>query len=775
MTRFSLIVAGLSVGAIQWVFALEPAEARKWAPLDTGGLYVKAGTALDFTPFADPAPAGTSGRVVVNETGELAFASQPDKPVRFLSVALVPSYAMRFWTDEDMQEYADAVVRQGYNMVRFHIFDEFLCGSEMGPQLKARAVARYTLPETPEAIRFVPQALDRFYSLLAALKKRGVYWNIDLMTSYIGYSNRQRPYVQHMKGFNTKVQMFTNPNFRANWKAAVGVLLNGVNPYTGLALKDDPAFALASCLNEQDILLRERDYGTELDPAWHEFLTKKYGTYENLYAAWEGKCGESKLPEAGTIDQVPPINKVALTDTPAGRDMAWCCGDMESEMSRFYLETLRELGFPGLASNWNMRVHIGTTRARALFPVVTINTYHAHPLYGRTTDVDQSSALAGGGTSFKHIAMTRLLDRPFVNTELGVVFWNPYRHEQGPLFGAGAALQNWSALTGFCGQVVEAGDPIKCFSAGGDPVIRAAELVEAFAFRRRDVVPSPHTIEIPLTDEFIRSGHGMVGVDDELSRLWILCRVGITYGTKRVDFPRALSVSPDKTSAIGGGLMFSTVENSKSVTRLSAIVARLRELNVLRPENKTNPAAGIFESDTGQVTLDTASGGEMQVRTPRLECGVLKKHSMMKLDAMTINRCSVPAAVSMISIDGTQDLRNARRLLLVFSTDARNSGMKFASAKETELTEWGTFPVLTRTGRLAISLDRATPAETVTAYALKLNGERAGTVPVVSDGGRLFLDMDTAELGESGATPFFEIVVVNEAGSSLPAPQNQSP
>lgn len=142
---------------------------------------------------------------------------------------------------------------------------------------------------------------------------------------------------------------------------------------------------------------------------------------------------------------------------------------------------------------------------------------------------------------------------------------------------------------------------------------------------------------------------------------------------------------------------------------------------------------------------------------------------------MTINRCSVPAAVSMISIDGTQDLRNARRLLLVFSTDARNSGMKFASAKETELTEWGTFPVLTRTGRLAISLDRATPAETVTAYALKLNGERAGTVPVVSDGGRLFLDMDTAELGESGATPFFEIVVVNEAGSSLPAPQNQSP
>lgn len=221
--------------------------------------------------------------------------------------------------------------------------------------------------------------------------------------------------------------------------------------------------------------------------------------------------------------------------------------------------------------------------------------------------------------------------------------------------------------------------------------------------------------------------------------------------------------------------MFSTVENSKSVTRLSAIVQRLRELNVLPPENKTNPEAGIFESDTGQVTLDTGSGGEMQVRTPRLECAVLKKHSMMKLDAVTINRCSVPAAVSMISIDGMKDLRNARRMLLVFSTDARNTGMKFASAKESELTEWGTFPVLARTGRLALSLDRATPAGNVTAYALRLNGERAGTVPVESDGARLFLDIDTAGLSESGPTPFFEIVIEDKGVSSLPAPQNQTP
>ena len=756
MTRFHVFAAILLVAFIDRAAA---DGEKKWAPLDTSRLYVQPGTALDFTPFADPSPAGSYGRVIVNGQGELAFSSHPNDPARFLSGQLVPSFAMRFWTDEDMAAYADATVRQGYNMVRLHIFDEFLSGTDKGPQLKQKPAARYTLPETPDEIRFDPRSLDRFYSLLAALKKRGVYWNIDFMTSFVGYNNGPGPSASHNGGFNTKVQLFTNPNFRANWKSAVTRLLNGVNPYTGIALKDDPAFTLASCLNEQDILLRERDYGREFDSIWHKFLEAKYGTYEKLYSAWAGKCGEEQLPESGTIDQVPPINKVALTDTPAGRDMAWCCGDMECEMSRYYLATLNELGVPGLVSNWNMRVHISTARARSLFPVITMNTYHAHPTFGKTTKVNQDSALGDGGASFKHVAMARFLDRPYVNTELGIVFWNPYRHEQGFLFGAGAALQNWSVLSGFCWQVIESGEPLSGFGEGSDPVIRASELVEAFTFRRGDVAASPHTIEIPLSDGYIFSGHGMVGIDDELSRLWILCRIGITYGPKRVDYQKVLSVSPDKTSEIGGGLMFSTVENSKTVSRLTSIVEKLRELKVLPPENKTNPEAGIFESDTGQITLDTASGGEMKVRTPRFEGAVLKKHSVAELDALTIKRCSVPAAVSVISIDGKRDLRSSRRLLLVFSTDARNSNMKFSTAKEDELLEVGTYPVMVRTGQLTISLDRKAAGENVAAYALKLNGERAETIPVKCDGTRVLLDIDTQKLGESGPTPFFEIVL----------------
>ncbi|AHF94736.1 hypothetical protein OPIT5_24390 [Opitutaceae bacterium TAV5] len=747
-----------------------------WLPLDTSDLYVRAGTALDYTPFAGTAPAGAYGRVIVNRRGELAFASQPDIPVRFLSVQwMPPRYEFPNLTDEQIAAFADAIARQGYNMVRFHFLDNFINANNKAAALK-KPPSRYVLPENPDEIRWDPKALDRTHRFFAELKKRGIYWNLDFMTSFVGYTNGavlQQTGAVTRNPFNTKVQLYVNANFRANWRAAVTRLLNDINPYTGLSLKDDPALALASCLNEQEILIPHRKYGRELDPAWHKYLKNKYTTYTALHAAWDGQCGDTPLPPPPADDSasrdaftlVPSINEIALTDTPAGRDMARACGEMESEVSLFYLNTLRELGFTGLVSNWNMRTRIGTVPARSLFPVITMNAYHAHPQFGTRTKADQRSALAAGGNSFKGQALARLLDRPFANTEYGLVFWNPWRHEQGLLYGAGAALQGWSALTCHAEPVVQTGSPLLWFHAGDDPVIRASETVAAYAFRRGDIAPSPHTIEIPLTDDFIYNGGRALGaIDDELSRLWALCRVGITYGQKRHDYPKDLSVSPDKTSSISGSQMFSTVADSTSTARLAAIARQLRNRKILTPDNVTDPASGILQSDTRQVTLDTSPSarGELHVRSPRLEGSVLKTGHPQKLDALTIDRCTTPASVTLLSIDPdtTRNLRTARRLLLVFSTDARNSDMKFANATEDTLVDLGTLPVLVRTGQLGITLDRAT-AVRPRAWALNLNGTRAAEIPVdigtFPAGARLTLAIDTANPTSAGPTPFYEI------------------
>ena len=746
-----------------------PADPPGWKPLDTGGLYIQPGSALDFSPFFEQAPAGSHGRVVVNPEGALAFASRPETPVRFFSVQLVPPPDLRQWSDRDIADYAAAVARQGYNLARFHFFDNFINGNDRAPARKAAQLGRYVLPEKPEEIVYDARALDRFHLLLAELKKHGVYWNVDFMTSFAGYANGQVGSVPTQGAFNTKVQMYVNPNFRANWKAAASRLLDDVNPYTGMPLKDDPALALTTCLNEQELLFEQRDYGHELDGPWHTFLAEKYGDYGKLRAAWKGTCGDAVLPEGGSFADLPPIAApTVLSDTPAGRDMAACCGRMEYEMTQYYLQTLHELGFPGLVSNWNMRTRVGTVPARSLLPVVTMNAYHAHPRFGAATQVDQRSALADGGSSFKNQAVARFLDRPFVNTECGIVFWNPYRHEQGLLYGAGAALQDWSGLNCHAGQVVESGAPLLWFHAGDDPVIRASEAVEALAFRRGDIAASPHAVEIPLSDAFIQAGRGMKAIDDELSRLWVLCRVGITYGPRRADYPKSLSVAPDKTSAIGGSVWFSAVAASDSTSQLSAIVARLREAKVLPASNRSDPARGLLQSDTGEVTLDTAAGGELFVHAPRLEGAVLKSDRKAKLDALTIEACTVPASVTVASLEAGHGVRDASRLLLVFSTDARNRGMTFADATEETLANPGTLPVLARTGELRITLARSGPALNVKAYALRLDGERAEEIPVAAAGQTLSLDIDTARLAQAGPTPFFEIVDAPDEKSALP-------
>ena len=746
----------LGCGIIAGAVGERVTVSTEWQPLDTHELYIKSGSALDLTGIVGREPAGIKGRVIVNDRGQLAFAQESEKEVRFFSLQMMPLFRLNDISHAEMTELAAAIARQGYNMVRLHFLDSFLLNSPNGANLKN--VPRYRLPERAEEIKFDPERLDDFFFFIAELKKNGIYINLDLMSSYVGYDNGKLGGVNKTGDYNTKIQMFVNPMFRQNWRAGVTKLLNTVNPYTGVTLKEEPAVGLAVCLNEQEILLGFRDYSQAFKTPWHEWLKRKYGDYKSLYRAWKGRCGKVTLAESNDFEQVPGINEEAMASTPAGCDMSRFCGDMETEMSRFYCDTLQEIGYTGLVSNWNMRTRLCTVPARAQFPLLVMNCYHAHPSYGDDKPfVSQNSALGNGGSSFNSQAVARFLDRPFFNTEFGLVFWNPYRHEQGLLYGAGAAFQGWSGLTCHADQVTARGNVLRWFDTGKDPVIRAAELVTAFAFLRCDVKPSPHTIEIPVNDGFIFNGRGMRTVSDELSRLWTICRVGITYGPKKWEYPTALTIHPEQTSGVGGGVMFTTVEKASSVTQLEAIIRQLRQDKVLSDANLTAPKNGIFQSDTGELLLNTATGGEFQVVTPRLEGAVLKRDKVVKLNTMTITACSVPASITLISLDAKATLAKAARRLLVFSTDALNSNMTFTDATHNQLAELGSLPVLVRTGRLELNL-AVDSSRKYHVFALKLNGERGDSIPVSWHNGSLVLKIDTGKLKTVGPTPFFEIV-----------------
>ncbi len=728
-----------------------------WRAIDTTSLYVQPGSALDLSKIVSREAAGSRGRAIVNAAGELVFEKTPDRPERFTTIQFIPIYALpeTYPSREDLAAYAAAAARQGFNLLRLHFWDCYLSGEVIGgARLKDSKLAEHQLPQTAAEVKFDERGLDTLFRLIAELKENGIYLNMDCMTSFSGFDNGKRGSGNENDSLGAKVQLFVSEEARANWRAGVEKMFTTINPYTGLALKDDPAVIMVSFNNEQDILIGIRDYGEAFHPKYTAYLRKKYGDYAALRQAW----GENNLPAEGSFETVPKFgSKRDRGTTPMELDMTAFAAEMMTEMTEFYAKTMREIGYNGLYSNWNMRPFLSATPARSELPLITLNYYHAHPRFGENLVVPQGSALEEGGACFKTLASVRFLDRPFISTEYALCYWNKYRHEQGLLFGAGAALQGWSGMTCHSNNVLEYGQRLNYFHSADDPVVRMSELVTNFAFLRGDVKTSPHSIEIPIPEPFIKRNRVDRGLSDEFARLWPLCRVGVSYGPLRNGVKPDLIVIPDKTSAVGGGLWYTETESAKTTNDATKVVAMLREKGILDAKNASNPAKGIWQSDTNEVKL-LSNDAELEVNSPRLAGAVLKEDRVVTLGDLTIRRCSIPASITLISLDNDKALAESKRLLLVITTDARNSNMKFADADESTLLDRGTLPVIVRTGTFAIELQRRTPVKSAKVYVLALNGARLAEIPAELKGQRLSLAIDTAKTPVS-PSPCYEIIL----------------
>lgn len=707
-----------------------------WRALPASGLYIKPDSALDFRRFADRRPAGSLGRLIVNRHGKLAFEKEPEKEIRFFSVQGFP----QMMTKPELSEYAKAVARQGFNMIRLHFLDTYL-NNGRGVWVKKGKNSRYELPQRPEDIRFDEISLDRIFYLIAELKKEGVYLNLDLQSSFYGYCNGTAATARPEDAMDAKIQLFVNEKFRNNYAAGVEKLLTTVNPYTGLALRDDPAVAMVCYLNEQDILLGFRNYGKVFHQAYVEFLRKKYGTVDALNQAWKKSFQRFEdVPEFGSLSRRDHSMQTAV--------MTEFAAFMQIQMDDFYRRTLAKIGWRGLSSNWNMRPYLCSAPARSRFGLLMLNYYHAHPRKQNGEDiVPQNSSVCDGGLAFASPSGARFLDRPFVMSEFGHVYWNRYRHEEGLLWGAGAAFQGWSGLTPHMGNVVPRSAKLKPFQIGVDPIARASNQIAMLAFLRGDVKESPYAVEFSMERDFLFSRHVNTGLSSQYSLLWPLVKIGISYGQNRSPVDPVLRITPTQTGSVGGGLFFTRNEMSEKFDAAESIANELRRKNVVNEKNRTDVSRGRFESCTGELFLTRENGGEMTVTTLRL-CGIIQKNNVSRsAGALTLMRCSVPAAVTAASLD-SMPLEKSRRILLFIQTDARNSGMKFLDAQESRIKsgQYGTLPVLIRTGEFKIALSRLEPGEKPTCYVLDLTGARVGTIPVVCKEKRCFLQVDTARI-----------------------------
>ena len=721
----------------------------EWRPVETTTAYVAPGSALDMSRFIE-APAGRHGRVVLSESGRLGFEKRPDQRVVFFGCSIAPHQVLGAWgrSKEAMRAWAEAVRRQGYNLVRPHFLDHYLTGASRTD------------------LEFDPEALDRFDYLVACLKENGIYLYLDAMTSWRGYKAGPGWSAQ-ASAARFKSRIFFDESVREHWKTGVRKLLHHLNPYTKTRLAEDPVVAVVLFFNEQNLNFYQAiDEG--FTTPWRAWLRKKYGTTEGFRAGWTNAAGKCLVADGVTLENVPIFEPRHVWQTdPRGRDVGIFVYDLHAELLEWFGRTVRELGYGGLVTHYDWLNHLGIQALRNRVPVISMHNYHAHPsdFVTKGSKISQESAVANANRLFCTMATTRYGNRPLLVTEYGQVFWNRYRYEEGLLVGAYAAFQDWDGLMAHASPVVPRLDSaIHPFWVGHDPVGRASQVVAGFAQMRRDVTPSPHYLEIPLEREHIfEAVQHAKALSADQAKLALLTGVALAYpeepsptGLRKRTSDLRLPVFGTSETRVKE-FFSEVVEATGGDQSLGGAVKALKRAGLLSQTNRTDPAQGLFEADTGQLLLSTANR-QLRVVTPRLEGVCLDPDvapGRVTLGQLTVEASSIPAAVTAIAVDD-RPLAESRRILLVYATDALNAGMGFTSATREVLVSLGKPPVLLRAGRLQVTL-HTRHAAVLKVWALGCDGRRCEVVEAVAKGETLALALDTARL--KTATPFFELAL----------------
>lgn len=712
------------------------AEKDSWLPVTDRNLSIAPNSALDFSALVAHKPAGKNGSVVIGSGGTFGFAAHPGQPVRFLCASQPYGVEEGFPDHAAADLYARQLRMHGYNLARFTFVDNVLMNGRKAD------------------FDFDPVQLDRLHYFLAALKREGIYWMLDGLTSWnAAYGDVGGD--RWAKRRSVKLGVYHDPGQQAHWKELVSRLLGAVNKYTGQRLLDDPALVGVILVNEGGLnYLIHQAPSPEMDQLFEKWLVARYGSVQEARRLW------GPLDSAVSPVVLPRRIWVATAKMVDAQRFYF---DVQTKTLKWMTAYLRGLGYNGLVTafdNWSSAQDHAT---RASLTWVDIHPYHDHPsdFIRPGSRIKQTSSLEDGLGYVRDAATTRYWGKPFTLTEYDQPFWNRWRFESGLAMGAYGAFQGWDLLCRHGSGPVELAygtgkssrrKAIHPFGIGMDPVARAGETLAALLYLRGDVQAAKNRIGIRLSSDYVFDQRGGIGkLPDDITHLSLITGTGLLWDDAKAQPVLDAVIDPGGVQPTLINKLAGKVGLGPAPT-LPAVLADLRKRGTLTG-NKSN-GKNFFESDTHEISLDTVAR-VLKIATPRTEA-VAFASAPGRLDALSVITASGPALVSASSLDG-EALDHSRRILLIVATDARNSGMQFAGSDEKELIQLGGMPILMRGIRAELGLRHVRPAG-LSLYALRLNGSRAGKLALnVMAGESASFTLDTAEL-DSGPTTFFELV-----------------
>ncbi|MBT7164905.1 MAG: hypothetical protein HN904_19165 [Victivallales bacterium] len=676
-----------------------------WQPL-THHVYTTPDSILDWSGM-NRDPAGAHGPVIVRD-GHFVLAGKPDEPLRFFGTNICDqaNYQDKPGTDR----LAAQLARLGHNTARLHHYDRHLVR-------KGKALAE----------GWDAAALDQLDYLFAALKRRGLYITIDLYTLRL-VTAAEIDEVDHDVRLNEfKALVALSPSARANWREFSRRLLTHVNPYTGLAWKDDPALFSICLLNENNVPV-----------VWNTSpATTKL--YRERFAEWLQKQGR-KAPASGMESSQPWAEFLIKTHQEMYRDCA---------------AFIRSLGTKALFTDANNRANLPLALIRQELDYADSHAYFDHRkflgqkwrlpyAFAQISPLATDQAVPHGVLSSRHFGL------PFAVTEFNYVYPNHYRAVGGPLFGAYAALQDWDGIYRYAyshqPKRIHQAESIFYLDNVGDPLNLLADRIALLLFRRRDVASASGALPFAYDERVLTVKHPLDRKAGRLSPDY--CRAGFhtRIGLARPDSPM---VQPARSRAVVTKLPLP--KSDHWIADGDAVLQGLVDRGVL-PAAQVDPAGHRYQSETGQLLLDTQRH-RFAITTPRTECLVLQEDGTISGSAVQAEITGGLGVVCVAAMDG-RAIAQSRRLLVFHLTDVQNTGVTFRNPEHTILTAWGTLPHLVRRGtaRLRITFAEDLPTQV---HELALDGSRRGSWPSQQAGS--VLSMDARTVTPAGTRLLYEI------------------
>lgn len=742
--------------------------ATDWVPVKDLSLMVEEGSVLDFSALVAPSKP-IQARVVVNSQGHLTTENQLEKSQRFLIGSLgFAVYFGGFPNHALIDLYVKQYKLHGYNMVRMDFVEDMLMEKRNGD------------------FDYNPEQLDRFYYLVSALKKNGIYLILNgLSSSNGGYGNVNERWIGK-KGLHAGV--YFDADKQAHWKKLIATMYGEINPYTGMSTLKDPTLAGLILVNEGNLVFLNRNgVSPTLKPHFAQWLKAKYGSQNALKTAWVNELKASENIELGQIEFPAPD--------------AWTSKRM-ADVQQFFFETenktaawmtryLRGLGYQGLASSYNLWASPAANASRGQLAWVDMHNYYAHPEYysDENMKVRQDSMLGHDATYIGELASSRHIGKPFTVSEHGQVFWNPYRRESSLALPAYAAFQSWDGICQHSGAVDLSYAPtvgrrtfIRPFSVGTDPISRTTETLAALLYLRGDVAKAKNLISVKFgpEDAFVKSTH-LGSMPKDILKLSLVAGIGLDWqgSAKKSQYDAQVDINQPGLQSVKNGKLQPVKSNSNlgvkvdglmqkyaqkiadkaskisliSDERWAARLQNLRDANLIAPNNQSSVDASIYQSDTGEIVLDAAQK-RLTVITPKTEAVVFDKPKPIQLNNLSILSAESGALIAVSAMDD-QPLSSSKRMLVVLSTDARNSGMQFADDRNEVLTKLGKSPILVSANKVRIAL-RNTNQKQLKVFSNNLRGQRVDAIPVKQTSNAIEFELDIRHLSH-GATTYFEV------------------